>query len=293
MPRDVEIATWTSPTGHKFRRLRWRHESPRAALVIHHGHGEHAGRYDRMAEALADVPVDIHAYDARGHGESEGARGDAEGLDGLVDDFEAIFPHLLELTGTDRAFVLGHSMGGAVIGHYATTRSLHPAIGGLIFSSPALLIPRSPVVEVKLLIGKVLGKAFPRLTLGTGLSPEGISSVPAEVERYRKDPLVHDRISARMGVSLVGEAEQIPLRAGRITVPTLIYHGDEDPITDIEGTRAFARGVGTDDVKFVELRGLRHETHHESPEEAAKVFELLREFLLSRLGGSAERDATS
>jgi acylglycerol lipase len=271
MASQPEIDFWDSPSGLRFRRLWWRKESPQATLIIHHGHGEHGGRYQTLADGLVDLPVDIQTWDCRGHGESQGARGDVEGgLDGYIDDLEAIMPTLLERSGTDKAFLLGHSMGGA-------------AIAGLIFSSPALLIPRTAVVEIKLLIGKVLGKVVPTLTLPTGLSADGISTVPEEVERYREDPLIHDKISARLGVSLVGDAEVIPLAAGRITLPVLAYHGTDDPICDIEGTRALVRGLGTDEVTFLELEGYAHETHHESAERRAKVFQAIKDFITPRL----------
>lgn len=284
MASQPEIDFWDSPSGLRFRRLWWKKSAPQATLVIHHGHGEHGGRYQTLADGLEDLPVDIQSWDCRGHGESQGPRGDVEGgLDGYIDDLEAIIPTVLERSGTEKIFLLGHSMGGAVIGRYATTRSPHPAIAGLIFSSPAILVPRNMVAEIKLAIGKVLGKLVPKLTLPTGLPPEGISTVAEEVVRYREDPLVHDKISARLGVSLIGDAEVIPLAAGRITLPVLAYHGTEDTICDIEGTRALVRGLGTDDVTFLELEGYAHETHHESRDRREKVFQAIKDFITPRL----------
>jgi len=284
MDRSPEVDFWDSPAGLRFRRLWWKHKSPKATMVIVHGHGEHAGRHQTIVDGIGDLPLDIQSFDLRGHGESQGGRGDAEGLDGLADDFEAIFPTMLERAGTEDVFVFGHSMGGAVVGHYATTRSVHPAIRGLIFSSPAMLIPRSPAVKVKLMIGNVLGKLVPKLTLPTGLAATGISSVPAEVTRYQNDPLIHDKISARLGVSLVDDGEAIPMHAGKITLPSLVYHGSNDPICDIEGSRALARGLGTDDVTFEELEGYAHECHHESEEKRKRVFSLIHDFIAPRLG---------
>ena len=42
--------------------------------VIVHGYGEHAGRYDHVAEALVDAGAAVYAGDHLGHGESEGER---------------------------------------------------------------------------------------------------------------------------------------------------------------------------------------------------------------------------
>jgi alpha-beta hydrolase superfamily lysophospholipase len=156
-------------------------------------------------------------------------------------------------------------------------------VKGVIFSSPALTIPRSLSINIKLAIGKVLGRVVPTLTLSTGLSADGISSDLAEVARYKGDPLVHSKISARLGVSLTGEAEDVIARGGRIHTPSLLFHGDADPICDIEGTRRLAKALGTDDVRYEELRGYKHEPHHEIKERRERLYAIVREWVGPRL----------
>jgi alpha-beta hydrolase superfamily lysophospholipase len=48
---------------------------PRAAGVLVHGLGEHAGRYERVGERFAGAAMALHAFDLRGHGRSSGRRG--------------------------------------------------------------------------------------------------------------------------------------------------------------------------------------------------------------------------
>ena len=40
----------------------------RAVVLIVHGLGEHAGRYDKVAHRLQDWGFEVRAYDQRGHG---------------------------------------------------------------------------------------------------------------------------------------------------------------------------------------------------------------------------------
>lgn len=284
--RTLQTEKWTDAQGHSFRLLNWPHPSsePKATVLIHHGHGEHGGRYASLVAGLSGLPVDIWTFDARGHGETDGARGDAAGLSGLVDDLEKIIDLIVSKTENRKIILMGHSMGGAVVGFYATTRAPHPCIQGLILSAPALEIHRNALIEIKLLVGKVLGKAVPRLSLATGLDASGISSVPEEVERYKADPLIHSKITAQLGVSLVDDAAHVIAGASKVTLPTLVYHGDADPIVNIEGTRQFVKGLATDDVTYKELAGLFHEPHHESAAERQKLFQLIQDWIEPRLG---------
>jgi acylglycerol lipase len=283
--RILKVEKWTNPNGEAFRLLNWPlpEGEAKATLLIHHGHGEHGGRYESLVKGLKDLPVDIWSFDVRGHGESDGPRGDAQGLQGLAADLEMLLDVISAKTGNRKIILMGHSMGGAVVGQYATTRSVHPSVAAFIFSAPALEIHRNPVIEIKLLVGKILGKAVPQLTLATGLDANGISSVPEEVARYKADPLIHSKITAQLGVSLVGDAADVIANAQKITLPSLLYHGDADPIVNIEGTRAFAKGIATDDMRYEEFPGLMHEVHHESEADRQKVFNLICEWLEPRL----------
>ncbi len=47
---------------------------PRGVLVLCHGLGEHARRYDHVAERLTEIGLVVYAPDHRGHGRSGGKR---------------------------------------------------------------------------------------------------------------------------------------------------------------------------------------------------------------------------
>jgi pimeloyl-ACP methyl ester carboxylesterase len=58
-----------------------------AVLLFHRGH-EHSGRMAHLVDELGMPEYDFFAWDARGHGRSPGARGDAPGVDALVRDID-------------------------------------------------------------------------------------------------------------------------------------------------------------------------------------------------------------
>ena len=68
-------------------------DAPRATVLLVHGLGEHAGRYDALARHLGTWGYAVRGYDHYGHGESSGPRGglpwDTRLLDDLTDIVDA------------------------------------------------------------------------------------------------------------------------------------------------------------------------------------------------------------
>ena len=55
--------------------MRWQPAEPAwAGLLLVHGLGEHAGRYDHVGQQMAAAGIEVHAYDHRGFGASSGPR---------------------------------------------------------------------------------------------------------------------------------------------------------------------------------------------------------------------------
>lgn len=88
--RKVIEATFTTFDGTA---LFYRHwpapDAPRGAIVLLHRGHEHSGRVAHLADELDLPDFDVFAWDARGNGQSQGARGDAPGFEALVRDLDA------------------------------------------------------------------------------------------------------------------------------------------------------------------------------------------------------------
>ncbi|MBX2804119.1 MAG: lysophospholipase [Myxococcales bacterium] len=267
--------------GNRFRTLEW---SPGGKadrmLLIHHGLGEHAGRYQPFAEQLASSAMQVWSYDCRGHGESGGKKGHADGLEELAADLEFLLPDLIERAGASEVLLYGHSMGAAAVGHYLTTRAPHPAIDAVWLSGiPVRPFLSSLSVRLKARAAPVLARLAPRITLPNGLATDGISSVPQQVQRYLDDPLVHDQISARLGASLLEDAPALLDQAHRIELPIRLWHGADDPISNPEGTKQLFEAIASHDKTMEIFEGARHEVHYDQPETVQRLFRSLKRWL--------------
>ena len=103
-----------------------------------------------------------------------------------------------------------------------------------------------------------------------GLELAAISRDPAVVEAYQKDPLVHDRLSARLGMELLETGEWAIAHAGEFPVPLLLMHGTADRLTSYEASREFAGKAPNCTLKLWD--GLYHETHNEPAKDAVIAY---------------------
>jgi alpha-beta hydrolase superfamily lysophospholipase len=88
--------------------------SPRAAILVVHGLGEHSGRYASTAAVLAGAGFAVHALDYRGHGRSEGRRVHVDDVDDYVADVQAGLTEARRRSPGVSVFLLGHSQGGLI-----------------------------------------------------------------------------------------------------------------------------------------------------------------------------------
>ena len=124
-----------TPDGTRLRTLAWHADAPRGRVLLVHGLGEHGGRYDRLAGALAARGYSSLIADLRGHGESGGRRGYVPSFDVFVEDLAlAAADAERSLPGNGRLFYYGHSMGGLVLTRYLQVK--RPDTPGVIISAP-------------------------------------------------------------------------------------------------------------------------------------------------------------
>ncbi len=101
-----------------------------------------------------------------------------------------------------------------------------------------------------------------------GLELAALSRDPAVIAAYQADPLVHDRLSARLGIELLQSGEWAIARAAEFPLPLLLMHGTADRLTSHQASQEFASQAPNCTLKLWE--GLYHETHNE-PEKAEVI----------------------
>lgn len=263
----------------------WPDADAKATALIVHGLGEHHARYAKVVARLREAGLAVTAYDHRGHGRSDGKRGDIPAPETLLRDLAAVIDAVRTASPARPLLLLGHSMGGIVAARFVggALESPRPAwsrpVDALALSSPAFDASLKPIQ--KLLIG-VMGRLAPHLAAGNGLSPEWISRDPAVVAAYRADPLVHDRITATLG-RFFGEAiATVQAQAPRWRTPTLLMWAGADRCVAPAGSARFAKAAPAGVVTAREFPGLYHELFNEPEKEA--VFAAMREWLVQRFG---------
>ena len=262
----------------------WPVDDPRRGVVVLvHGLGEHIDRYDHVARRLNGLGFAVVGYDHRGHGRSPGPRGGmpsaaARGADRgrVLYAARAAFPGPLVL--------LGHSLGGLIAGRFVA-EGLQPTpaawwrpVDALVMSSPAL-DPGTNAVQ-KLLLA-VVAPLLPNLAVGNGLKVDWISRDVGVVEAYAADPLVHDRITGRLGLFIARQGPAVIAAAPRWTTPTLLMWAGADRCVAPAGSAAFAAAAPRDVVATREWPGLFHEIFNEPEREA--VLAAMGDWLAARV----------
>lgn len=236
---------------------------PKFVVVIQHGFGEHSGRYNNILAELEKEKAVVYALDARGHGKTPGKRGHIDDFNVYADDLALLIQKARKENGKLPMILLGHSMGGLIAVLAALRGDVAKELNGLAVSSGAFKPALDTVQAIKKAVGTVLARLAPAMTVPAGLDVKLISRDDNVVQAYVNDPLVHGKISMKMGVDLFATGTQLLHEASRITMPVLVFHGDADGIALAEGSREFFQGLSSKDKTLKIYPGFHHETMNE------------------------------
>ena len=259
----------------------------RGVVVLVHGLGEHIDRYDHVARRLNGLGFAAVGYDHRGHGRSPGQRGGMPTDESLCADLGRV------LYAAREAFpgplvLMGHSLGGLIAGRFVA-EGLQPtpakwwrAVDALVMSSPAL-DPGTNAVQ-KLLLA-VVAPMLPNLAVNNGLKVNWISRDADVVKAYAADPLVHDRITGRLGLFVARQGPAVIAAAPNWKTPTLLMWAGSDRCVAPAGSAAFAGAAPRDVVTVREWPGLFHEIFNEP--EQGDVLKVLDDWLATHVPAAA------
>jgi alpha-beta hydrolase superfamily lysophospholipase len=251
---------------------------PRGVLVLAHGYGEHARRYDHVAQRFGAAGLVTYALDHRGHGRSGGKRVRVRHMSEYVADLRNLVAiATAEHPGVKR-ILLGHSMGGGIALAYGAQ---YPGDYDLLVLSGPAIAAHTGVSKAKALLGKTIGSVLPDLPI-EAIDPDAVSRDPEVVADYRADPLVYrGKIPAGIGKALLLVGEAMPELAGRITAPLLVVHGEQDRLVAADGSRHLVRCVSSGDVELIVYPELYHEVFNEP--ERDRVIDDVTDWITARL----------
>lgn len=254
-------------------------KKPKAVIALIHGFGEHGGRYEPMATALKAKNIAIVSGDLHGHGHTEGKRGVCHSYNVLMSDVDAVMDKAKSLYPGVPLFLFGHSMGGGLVLNNVLRRR-PDGLAGVISSAP-LIKPADPFPGFQRFILRVIRKIMPNFAVDAGLDSSGISTIEAEVEKYTNDPLVHGKMGAGLAVDVMAGGEWLLEYANvwHETVPLLLYHAKDDPLTAFSASEEFAKLAPG--CEFRAYDNVLHEMHNDTSRD--EVFAMINTFIDAKI----------
>ncbi len=231
-----------------------------AVVVLVHGMGEYSRRYERtVVPLLLKSSIAVISYDQFGHGHSQEKKGDHPGYNYLLDSIDHLITKAAILFPSKPVFLYGHSMGGNVAINFTLRRTHH--LKGVIATSPFLRLAFDPP-GWKIFFGKLIDKIYPSVTMPNELDLQFLSKDQQEIEAYKNDPLIHDKVSTRYSLRMMKTGEWAIQHASSLTTPMLLMHGTKDQITSHLASKEFADNT-EGMVTFVPVENGYHELHHD------------------------------
>ena len=233
-------------------------QGPRQAVVMFHRGHEHSGRMAHLVDEL-DLPgVDFFAWDARGHGESPGERGDSPSFGTSVRDVQTFIDHIAAAHGIAEAdmAVLAQSVGAVIASTWV--HDYAPKIRALVLASPAF--------KVKLYVPfarpglKLLRAWRGNFFVDSYVKAKFLSHDPARIASFDTDPLIAKAISVNMLLGLYEAAERVVADAQAIQVPTQLLISGADFVVHRQPQEQFFARLGSARKEKHVLPGFFHDT---------------------------------
>ena len=216
------------------------------AVLIYHGFTAYSGPYSMAGMPISKGGYTVFGLDYRGHGLSDGNRGDSPGKDRWLGDLAQSVKYIKGL-GFSKVIILGHSLGVAMAICAADT--VPNDISGLILLSGAY--------EGR----KGLSKPIPLFTQAKILASSIFRPSYPAVEYYRdgmnvsKDTLFNFRYTLRFMTMLDVKKLRLPKD---LNIPVLVGVGDHDELFEVDKVKDFYNMIPGDKKTFFVMKNATH-----------------------------------
>lgn len=229
----------------------------KAIVLFHRGH-EHSERMAHLVEELNLPDFDFFAWDARGHGQSPGERGDAPSFSACVKDIQYFMRHIeaeYQIKTSDIAIV-AQSVGAVLAATWV--HDYAPPLRALCLASPAFDIKLYvPFAKPGLsLLSKIKGNFF----ITSYVKANMLTHDRERATDYAQDPQIAKAISVRMLLGLYTAAQRIVADAQHIFVPTQVLCSGADFVVHRKPQQLFYQRLAHPNKEFHILEGFYHDT---------------------------------
>jgi len=225
---------------------KWEPQNPsNKAILILHGITAYSGPYELFADAISKTGFTAIGLDLRGHGLSDGIRGDYPSKERLISDLVETVSYLKKQFST--LILFGHSL-GVLTALLAKLNSIE-RIDGLILLSAGITtrpgVYKSPSVlqKLKILFSSILRPSKPVINYYR----EGILGLD--------DPLFNFKYTLRF-MRLVG-FKDLDLSED-LECPILLGVGEHDELFSVDSAQSLLDELPSKDKKFFIMPGAKH-----------------------------------
>lgn len=158
------------------------------------------------------------------------------------------------------------------------------SLAGVVVGSPALYL--SPKTRNKFIVFwlRILAFLFPKLQVFSFPSAPSTSFLQTKFHA-QFDPLnYNERLRPHQLLEMIDAAAETLQTASTFRTPILLFHGDKDKTSDIQGSRLFFERIETqeEDRTLLELEGLLHEPMQEPWEVRKPLLQQISKWLSQR-----------
>ena len=258
---------------------------PRKAIVLFHRGHEHSGRIAHLVDELGLPDFDFFAWDARGHGQSPGERGDSPSFATSARDVQTFCDHIGAAYGIDEEnlAVVAQSVGAVIAATWV--HDYAPRIRALVLASPAFKVKLYvPFARPGLaLMRKFRGNFF----VNSYVKAKFLSHDPQRVASYDSDPLITKAISVNVLLGLYEAADRVVADAQVIQVPTQLLISGSDFVVHRKPQQQFFERLGSLKKELHVLPGFFHDTLGER--DRATAVNSARRFILQNFTQPLDR----
>ncbi|BAZ09417.1 alpha/beta hydrolase fold protein [Calothrix sp. NIES-4071] len=232
----------------------------RGIVAIVHGLGGHSGTYSNIVQHLIPNNYAIYGIDLRGNGKSPGQRAYINSWNEYREDVGSFLKFIASSNAGTGLFLFGHSLGGLIVLDYVLRSDQEkPALNGLIAFTPAL--GDSGVSPIKIIIGQILSKVYPRFSMNTGIDRKLAARDEKVITLHIEDKLRHTVGTARLSTEFSSTLAWVQAHASQLNIPFLMMLAGADKVTLPEGSRNFFEKITFTDKELREYPESYHELH--------------------------------
>ena len=208
----------------------------KAVLIALHGFNDYSNFFDSPGAYFSGQGIACFAYDQRGFGAAP-KRGSWAGIQAYTDDLRGLIRLIKQRYPRQPLYLLGESMGGAVI-ITAMGQVSMPEVDGAILVAPALWARQTmPWYQTSLLW--TLAHTFPWLTLtGDGVGVRASDNIKM-LRALGRDPMVIKKTRVETIYGLTNLMDAAFNSANQLGGNTLILYGEKDEIIPKKPTYDF------------------------------------------------------